>query len=173
MTEFESDNTPETILARVKESLPSPWEWRRGGAHTRTPFYGKVKADGFWVMKGKSRFEKNSFNPVLVAWVRPSQRGSRVTAKVRVPLPVQVFLAAWCVGVIVICGMGFYESLTSEAASDRVIAAIFVAAIPILLGVAGILFVVAQTIGRQRQPELERWLRNIVEEGKSSFPRID
>ena len=51
MTELDSCNSPETILARVKEVLPTPWEWHMRGAHARTLFYEKVKEDGFWAIK--------------------------------------------------------------------------------------------------------------------------
>lgn len=173
MIEIESESSPEAILERVREVLPTPWEWHMGGAHARTPFYGKVKANGFWIMKKKNRFERNSFNPELVAWVRPSQQGTRITAKTRIPLPVQVFLAIWCIAAVIVGGSGFYQSVTSEVASDREIAPVFALAVSFLLLIAGIIFVVARSVNQRRQPELEAWLRNIVAEGKAPLPRID
>lgn len=90
MIELERNDSPDVLLARVREVLPTPWEWHMGGA-------------------------------------------------------------------------GFYQSVTSRVASDRQIAPVFVLAISFLLLIAGIFFVAARSVNRQRRPELEAWLRDVME----------
>jgi len=163
MIELESKSSPETILTQVRDVLPTPWEWHMGGAHTRTPFYGKVNDNGFWIMKKKSRFERNAANPVLVARITPAQNGTRISATVRVPFPMQAFFAAWCVLVLAIGGTGLYQAITSEFASDKDVAPIFAVVMCVMIFGAGIAYVIGRTIANRRRPELEAWLRDIVE----------
>ena len=163
MIELESNEPPEVLLAKVRETLPTPWTWHLGGAHARTPFYGKVNDSGFWIMKKKSRFERNAANPVLVARITPAQNGSRISATVRVPLPMQAFFAVWCVLVLALGGTGLYQTMTSEFASDKEVAPIFAVVMCIMIFGAGIAYLIGRSISNRRRPELEAWLRNIVE----------
>ena len=105
--------------------------------------------------------------------MRSSQRESQITATARVPLPAQVFFAAWCAMVVAIGGRGRYQSITSDFASDRSVAPIFAMVMRLLLLGSGVAYVIARSIVNQRRrPELEACLRNITG-GKASLSRIE
>ncbi len=163
MIELESPLEPRALLDRVQEVLPTPMEWAVGGAHARTAFYGRVRASGFWVMTRRSRWEKNSFNPMLVVQVSPTPSGSRLTATSRLPRPVQVFMAVWLGAVLFIGSMGLYEALSSGAEMSPETIWITAVVVPVVVLTIGIAAYIVRDLGRRRRLLLEEWLRRFVE----------
>ncbi|MDZ4858284.1 MAG: hypothetical protein SGI88_04820 [Candidatus Hydrogenedentes bacterium] len=152
---------PSTLLTTVREALPTPTEWLLKGGHARTPFYGKVRGDSFWVMMSKSRWEKNSFNPVLVARITSTTSGSRITATIRLSRPVQIFIGVWLMMALFIGIGGVHNAVSSGMSVDRNVVLIIAVTVPIVLLTVGITAYIVRDINRRRKPALEQWLREI------------
>lgn len=163
MIELESTDSPEIILARVREVLPPMWQLKDLEQSRENEFYGGMHSMGFWVMARKSRFERNMFNPVLAASVAPTPRGSRITANVRIPYPIQFIVAGWCVLVCAIGSKAVYEIMTQQEPINPIVPTVFALAIPTLLFIVGIWYALARMTMNQRRPKLEAWVRDVIE----------
>lgn len=168
MIELESNESPEVLLARVREVLPPMWQLKDFVQPRESEFYGGTHSRGFWVMARKSRFERNMFNPVLAASVTQTQRGSRITATVRIPYPIQFIVAGWCIMVCAIGSKAIYEMMTQKEPINPAIPTVFALAIPTLLFIVGIWYVLARMTMKQRRPKLEEWLRTFIEKANNA-----
>jgi len=150
---------PEAVLAQIRAELPTPSEWMLQGAHQRTPFYGKTSDTGFWVVMRRNRWERNSFNPVMVGRVSPAAGGSRITATIRLARPVQIFMTVWLMMTLFLCVAGLLDLARSGVVIDKNTGLILAVAVPVVVLTVGIAVFIIRDTRKKRGAGLEEWLR--------------